>query len=460
MPLPQRLSDFIAEHGLLVPGARVVVGASGGADSTVLLWLLRETGFVPVAAHVNYGLRGADADADEALVRALCKQWAIPFRVLRAGIEGSVQAAAREARYEFFGDVARAVGAEVVATAHHRDDQAETLLLNLFRGCGPAGLAGMPVRRPLAPGSDVWVVRPLLFASRAEIEVYAHDHGLRWREDASNQTGDYRRNVLRRKVLPLIEAHFGAGVAERLAHAATLLREYLDSGAALAGTAAFDGASEQLPDGWALRLDTITSLPEVVRRGIVLEALRWWAPDAPRTAAAVAEVEALLTAQPGRRVVWPSVTVWRDRDRLVFTSAAAPPNFEASVQFGETVTPLGTLRVDPLDDVPNAFEATPHVEFVDAGRLRFPLTLRPWQPGDTVRPFGLDGHKNVSDVLTDRAVPPHRRARQLVLVSGGEMVWVVGQRLDAAFALRSETRQAVRLAWAPADSLDPDVAGR
>ena len=367
-----------------------------------------------------------------------------------------VQAAARDARYHFFDEVARDVGAGAVATAHHRDDQAETLLLHLLRGTGPTGLAGMPVRRSLTPGSDVALIRPLLWASRREIEAYANEHGLRWQEDASNAASDYRRNALRNDILPLIERAF-PGAADRVARTAEMLRDYLDHGAALAPDVLLDAAAEQVGAEWGLRLDALVAEPEAVRLGVLLEALRRWAPAVPRTTASVAELDTLLAAQPGRRIMWPGVTVWRERDRLVFAPMDAGVAYEAAVEVGTTETPVGTLIIERFASVPTAFDPAPLIEDVDADRLRFPLTLRVWQHGDVVEPLGLDGHKKVSDVLTEGRVAPHRRAQHPVLVSGEEIVWVIGHRLGAPFAVTPHTRQAVRLTWTPSDSLARDV---
>ncbi len=461
MSLSRRVAAFAAERGLLAPGEAVVVGVSGGVDSVTLLHVLVEAGFRPIAAHVNYGLRGADSEEDEALVRFLCAAWGVPLHVERATLSGSVQAEARRVRYGFFARVAAETGAAKVATAHHRDDQAETLLLHLFRGAGPRGLAGMPVRRPLASGSPVEVVRPLLLASRAEIEAYAREHGLRWREDASNVEGSYRRTALRRDVLPAIEEVFGEDVRERLATTAELLRAFLDSGAALAAGGALDEVQGDLDGLPALSTAALRAMPEVQRRGVLLDALRRLAPDAPRSAATVSEIEALLEAQPGRRVVWPSLTVWRDREHLVFEpgeSGAEP--FEASVAPGRTETPFGALDVELLPEPPRSFDPSPWVEVVDADRLGFPLALRSWRPGDAFRPLGLEGEKKVSDLLTDRKVPPQERARQLVLLSGGAVVWVVGHRLGEAFGVGPGTRRAARLVWRPAGGVDADRGGR
>lgn len=459
MSLRRRFESFVAERELLAPGETVVVGVSGGVDSVTLLHLIVEVGFRPTAAHVNYGLRGDASDADEALVRDLCAAWGVPLHVERATPSGSVQTEARRIRYDLFARVAAEAGAVKVATAHHRDDQAETLLLNLFRGTGPRGLAGMPVRRPLAPGVNVEVVRPLLFASRSEVEAYARGQGLRWREDASNLEGGYRRTALRRRVLPAIEEVFGDDVRMRLAETADLLRAYLDSGAALAAGDALDEAHGVIGGRPALSVDALRAMPEVQRRGVLLDALRRFAPDAPRSAVSVREVEALLEAQAGRRAAWPSLTVWRDREHLVFDTQSAEL-FEVPVAPSRTETPFGTLDIELLPEPPKSFDPSPCAEVVDADRLGFPLTLRAWRPGDALRPLGLGGAKKVSDLLTDRKVPPQDRARQLVLVSDDAVVWVVGHRLDEAFGVGPTTERVARLVWRPVGGVDADRGGR
>lgn len=461
MPLLERFRRSLAEHDLLAPGAAVVVGVSGGLDSTVLLDLLRASGLRPVAAHVNYGLRGAESEEDEHFIRALCTDTDVPCYVYRARLNGdNVQAEARAIRYSFFAEVAGKVGAASVVTAHHRDDQAETLLLHLFRGTGPVGLAGIPARRPLAPGSNVIVVRPLLNVGRSEIEAYARARDLAWREDASNREADYRRNVLRNEILPLIEQHFG-GATGRVARTASLLRDYLDAGAALAPDATFDAISDPVDGGWRLRLDGLGAQPETIQHGLLLEALRRWLPDAPRSAATMRELAALLDAQPGKKIEWPGGTVWREREHLAFVPANGEVHVVDEVVDGEeTATPFGTLRMEPLGAVPTAFDPSPRVEVADGDALQGPLRLRTWRAGDALRPLGLDGQKKVSDLLTERRVPSHQRARQLVLLSQGEVLWVVGHRLSANAALGPKTRCAVRLVWNPNEALAPDDEGR
>jgi len=443
--LRARFHAFVAERGLLAPGEAVVVGVSGGVDSVTLLHLLRD-GYRPLAVHLHYGLR-EEADEDAAFVEALAEAWGLPAEVRRVTLsEGeNVQAAARAARYRAFEDVACQGGAEAVAVGHQRDDVAETLLLQLVRGAGPAGWAAMPASRPIRQGSEVRLVRPLRFAHRAEVEAFARAEGLRWREDASNATDRYRRNVLRGRVVPLLQ-HINKEALAHLADAAELLESYRASGAALAPDAAFESTRLD-PDGLALA--PLAALAEPVRRGVLLEALRRWAPDAPRTAATVGEVARLLAAPVGTRAQLGTLTVWRERDRLRFATGEAAP-FAAPAAVGTAVeTPWGTLTLDPLAEVPAGWDMDPLVEVADASGLAGPLELRTWWPGDRLRPLGMAGEKLVSDLLTERKVLPSERARQLVLTADGSVVWVVGHRLAETVRVGEGTRRAVRMAWVP-----------
>lgn len=195
-------------------GETVLAGFSGGPDSVCLLHFLhhlsRKKHFELVAVHVHHGLRGADADADAAFCRALCKKWDIPFilkkkavRSLAKKLNLSVEHAARKARYEAFAQAAGQTGASKIALGHHLDDQAETVLLNLLRGTRPEGLCGIPVRRPL--NQKVEIVRPLLCITRAEVEQYLQENDLPSVTDQTNADDAYTRNWIRHEVLPLLE---------------------------------------------------------------------------------------------------------------------------------------------------------------------------------------------------------------------------------------------------------------
>ncbi|PSQ75904.1 MAG: tRNA(Ile)-lysidine synthetase [Bacteroidetes bacterium QH_8_67_23] len=443
--LTDAVRDFIDEHALLPPdGGPVVVGLSGGVDSVALVHLLRRRGWDVAAAHVNYGLR-ANADDDEAHVVHYCKSFAPPVPLHRARRDP-------EARAE------QPVG-------HHRDDQAETLLLNLLRGSGPEGLAGMRPKRRLGGEEDgseraVSLVRPLLAVGRDEIEAYAEAQGLPWREDPSNRDARFKRAALRRDVLPALEAHF-SGAADRLARSAALVRQYVDEALRPELRRRFEEASDgEGPDDGAreraLAVEALRAAPPVWRGRLLLEGLRRWCPGAPRTQAVAGELEKLLDAQPGRRVDFEAGRVWRERDALRFVQAK-----EERMKEGERQTlapgrpacwPGGTLHAERLPTPPESLTPDdPHVALLDAEALALPLDVRPWQPGDRLQPLGMNGRTLVSDLLTNAKVPPSKRKSVRVVCSGDTIVWVVGHRLAESAKVRPSTQRVLRLTFEPSE---------
>lgn len=447
----------VHEHGLLRDGQAVVAGVSGGRDSMALLHALHALGYDVHAGHVHYGLRGADADADQALVRAFCADRGLPFHTVRRDVAAeadrrgtSLQDAARTLRYAWLRSVAEAAGIEAVAVAHHRDDQAETVLLNLARGTGPEGLAGMPPSRPL--GGAVRLVRPMLRVGRGEVDAYVRTHAVPWREDATNQDAGYRRNAVRHAVLPAFADAFGPGVSARIAAAAARMQGYL--AASFEPELAAHRAACRIEGEAALALAPLRALPPVWRRRVLLDAAAAWLPGAPFVAATAETLEALLDAQPGRRWATDAGTVWRGRDQLVFEAPSpdpAPgdgPAAPTPVAVGAPAErPEGTLVLEPVGE--RGAPGDPLVEYLDADALGGRLVLRRWAAGDRIRPLGMEGSRLVSDVLTDARVPVHRRREALVLTSGDEVVWLVGHRIAHAARVRPATARVVRARWKP-----------
>ena len=465
--LPDRVARFIDRHALLRPGERVLVGVSGGPDSMVCLAVLRALGYEATVLHVNYDLRPGAAD-DEALVRRYCEQQGVPFRVVsldaaqRADEQSeSLQEAARTLRYDAFAQVAHEAELSAVAVGHHRDDQAETLLLNLFRGAGPEGLAGMPPARPLQEDEDVRLVRPLLRVARSTIEDFAAEQSLPWRQDPSNEDASYDRAALRTEVLPQIEDRF-PGARRNVARAATLMREYVDGTLAPALNERMEACFHHTAHGGWVELDGLRAEPRVWQRRILLEALAQTLPEAPQTYALAEELTALIEAQPGAKVEVEEGTVWRERDRLRFVpqACAAAQVAPTPVPWGEDVpVAAGTLRVDPIDTVPDTVNTgSPHEAYADLDRLPDPLTLRSWQDGDRIQPLGMTGTKLVSDLLTDAQVPPHRRAATCVLTTEQHLAWVIGHRLDHRVRVRPNTERVAHLMWRPRRETDRENA--
>lgn len=468
MSLTAQVARYISDHALMPPGAQVLVGVSGGVDSVVLLHVLNHLGYAPIVAHVNYQMRGAASDEDEAFVQSLAERLGVPFHGIRFQTKKlasesarSFQEVARDLRFSFFGRIADEHGLDAVAVGHHLDDQAETVLLNLFRGTGPEGLAGMPVKRKLLAQHRADLVRPLLGVSRDEIDAYARSLDLTWRTDQSNAGTDYRRNALRNVIFPAVEQYFGTGARANIARAAVLVRAYVD--ATLQPSIEEDWAALVEPDEGQrrLKLDVLAAMPSVRRRRALLEALRRWLPDAPLTYTMAEEIEHLLTAQPGRRVQLKQGAIWRDRAHVVFAPATDEELPPVSFKLGETAfLPEGRLQTHVLDHRPrNLDPGTLRVAYLDADLLDSELTARPWRPGDRFQPLGMGHPKKVSDFLTDARVSPSRRKAVYVLCSGEQIVWVVGLRIAHDARIRPDTSRIAKITFVPyADTSQPNPA--
>lgn len=436
---------FINDQRLRQPGDRTLLAVSGGLDSIVLAELFHRAGWTFALAHANFQLRGADSDADEAFVRERATHYAVPFFTERfqprahAKTYGiSTQMAARQLRYAWFEQVRVENGYDALATAHHQTDSLETVLLNLTRGTGLAGLRGIPVRNGA-------VIRPLLFASRADLESFARTENLTWREDASNASDDYARNRIRHYVLPVLrelnprlEGTF-ADTRERLAAADRLVRAEIERVRA-----------EVLR--WQGTVATVRWPPLLAQAEpdfLLSELLRPFGFEY----ALAKRIFAARAGQPGRRFESPTHTLTLDRDQFLLTPrrGEVPPE-PLRIELGteQIHLPDATLRISCHDRRGFHLPDDPAVACFDAGKLTFPLTLRRWVPGDAFCPMGLGGHrKKVSAFLVDRKVPRPLKARVWVLLSGEAIAWVVGMRLDERVRVSETTQRVLRVELTP-----------
>lgn len=448
-----RFTAFVKKNDLLPSVDAVVVGVSGGADSICLLDLLRQTDVRLHAVHVNYGFRGAESDGDESLVRDLCARWDVPLKVHRAhdawrhdASSRSLQEAARDLRYEIMLDAARETGARTVAVAHHQDDQAETMLLRLFRGAGAHGLAAMRVQRRLS--ELVTLVRPLLYASRAEIDAYVALRELPFRDDRSNRDDRFDRVRVRNIVLPAIRQAFGESAVRNIAEAADRMREIVDDGIGPIIDADLAGIVDERIDCVHLDLEGLSRLPDGRRRLVLLRALQRYLPGAPQRATVIERTEDLVTGPAGRRLALDSCTVWRDRSSIVLVPGRAEALEDMAVLPDRTnATSYGLLTVERVDPATVELSQNANTEIADGRILDRPLTLGRWHPGERFQPLGFEGTKKISDFLTDAKVPTYLRRSTPVLRSGGEVVWIPGLRLAHPFRLTEASISAVRISF-------------
>lgn len=451
-------AELLGRYGVSVADRDVVVGCSGGVDSTVLLHVLLALGARPIVVHVNYGLRDRESDRDEANVRSACQQLDLDIVVERAeDIEdlvtnGSLQEAARRVRYAAFSRVASERSVPCIAVGHTLDDQSETVLLQLMRGSGIRGFAGMRVVSDNGEYSGPVTIRPLLMTSREVIERVATGLPTRWAFDSSNNDPKYARARLRLDVIPAIESNFGRSRWLNIGRSGLQAGDVDD--------AEPDKVKHLIDDlsgaaGAALSVDGLLALDPPLRGRVILEAIRRWAPGLPATADSIRRIDGLLHAQPGRRLETGDSIVIRDRRELVFRvedDSAAPSTLRPgeAARCGHVIIHLHELAHVPRDVDPLSRD----VAYVDLDSLTDPLVVRPWRHGDRMQLLGTDGTKLVSDLLTDARVAVWKRNAVPVVLSGNEVLWVAGVGRSAVGLITEGTDRAGILVRATATIRD------
>lgn len=434
--LTNRVRTTIRERKLFREGDRLVlVALSGGADSVALLCVLRELGYETVAAHCNFHLRGVESDEDAAFVEGLCRELnvrlhRIDFDTVRYARERSIsiEMAARELRYEWFGLLRKELAIEYVAVAHHADDNAETMVLNLCRGTGISGLCGMPYKR------NDGIVRPLLDATRDEIEAYLLDQKITYRTDSSNEDTRFRRNLVRHRIMPLLKE-----LNPSLQEALLRTRENLEGVAAF-----FSKATEDFHN--TLRATSSISIREVKETPAPFTLLYDLLHPYGFNRDQIREVVTSLDNPPGASFFSSSHRLLRERDQL--TVLPLSPKMEVpelfGLKIGDSFLDLpdgkqlswqhGTLADLDLEGLrlPNTKLLLP-LAFVES--LQEELGVRRPQRGDHIHPYGMKGCKTVSRFFIDRHVPRSRREEAWLLCQGTEVVWIMGYAADRRFAI-------------------------
>ncbi len=459
----QRVNRYILEHHMIRPGEIVVVGVSGGVDSLSLLYCLHalrhEFSCSLHVAHLDHGIR-PDSVADAEYVHKLAEELNLPISVEQVDVPQmmrhrglSVEAAAREARFDFYERVSEQIGATKIALGHHRGDQAETVLMRLLRGAGSIGLKGMlPVR-------EGKFIRPLLNFSREEIEAFAAELGLQPRRDSTNYEPSSLRNRIRLELIPLLEQLYNPNIQNTINQTAELLRvesDYLEG----IGGEAFQACREKpdVTDVVVLNRRTFLRYHLAVRQRILRCAIGEFSGN--MTSFYFNHFSAMLKLiegeSPNASLNLPgNLRLQRAYDQLIFhKSEYASNEFEYEVVVpGTTDLPLLNARIIAT------VEASQPAKLPD-GKFRAvfdffqsPLKLRNRWAGDRFQPFGMQGSKKVKDFLIDSKVPRQERDRVPILVSGEEIVWVVGHRTSERFKVGDETKRCVYLAYTPYDGL-------
>lgn len=467
-----RILEYVKQHQMIEPGDRLVAGVSGGADSVCLFLVLdalREAlSFEMTVVHVEHGLRGEASLQDAAFVQALCRKHGYSLRVFHvdaaktASQEGmSLEEAGRKLRYACFSQVCRETGANKIAVAHHQDDQAETVLLHLFRGAGLLGLCGMqPVR-----GN---VIRPLLEVSRADIEKWLTEQGISWRTDSTNLEENYARNKLRLHVMPYVEKEIQGKAAAHIAAAAGRLQQirlYLEQKTeeAYAACAGKEGRAKIRID-----LEVFWQQEELLRVMVLQKALEQMERGLKDISAL--HVEALLklaAGESGKRLCLPYGICARREYRYLLLEEAWQELASDLKVHGKTgqlqgegekgasveIAVPGDYKIKGMiwrfsvEDA-KKYQGIPektYTKWFDYDTIKKCLTVRTRRPGDFLEINREHGRKKLKDYLIDQKVPRRERDGLCLLTDGSHVLWVLGMRISEACKVTKDTKRLLRV---------------
>lgn len=431
MDFVNKIRQYIISNNLLKDGADVIVGLSGGADSTALLKVLLTLGYRCTAVHCNFHLRGAESDRDQQFVTELCSRLGIRLEVCHYDTESyarqhgiSIEMAARELRYADFNRIMQERQASAVCIAHHRDDSVETLLLNLIRGTGLRGLTGI---KPVNGN----IIRPLLCVSRTEIEQWLTETGQPYVTDSTNLETDYTRNKIRNQLLPLMRT-----INPDADNAINTTSQHLQQAYTVYNDA-MDQARVRVSDGNTISIPELKRLPSP--QAFLFELLS----PLGFNSAQINDVWASVDSQPGTRFLSATHQIIKGRDNFTISPVSEVDSTYMTVSLtpGTAVTlPDGRRLTVSSAPAGTPISHDPSTATFDAAQLTdSTVTIRRWHEGDRFVPFGMKGSKLVSDLLTDCKVSPACRENQLVATMGNDIIWVLGIRSSNRHRVSSRT---------------------
>ncbi len=430
----QKLQNHLQINFPFLKEKKLLLAVSGGIDSMVLVYLFKQLQFDFAVAHCNFQLRGNESKCDEDFVESICDSLSITLFVQKfdtkqfaADYKLSIQLAARKLRYDWFYQLLEKDNFDYLLTAHHLDDSLETFLINFSRGTGLDGLTGIP-------NQNDKIIRPLLVFSRNEIESFAKENAIQWREDSSNASDKYLRNKLRHDIVPVLKelnpnllTSFQKTI-ENLKQSQSLVED--------TSKLVYKMVVEESETLLKINLKELLKLPNYTAY------LFQWLKQFEFTA--WNDIYDLAYAQSGKQVLSENYILLKDRDSLLLYAKGNSANEEVYFINKESKgvkIPLN-MSICNVSDISNA---NSNCIFVDEDKLHFPLMIRKWEEGDYFYPLGMQGKKKLSKYFKDEKLSLVDKTNQWLLCSDNQIVWVIGMRQDERFKLETNTTNILQI---------------
>ncbi len=432
--MQNRFIQYVNQHKLFSKEQTILVAVSGGVDSVVLLHLLVNSGYKVTLAHCNFNLRDNESDSDEAFVRKLASSYKIQahfidFNTQKFAKENklSIEMSARKLRYNWFNELLINNNYNFLATGHHLNDSIETIFLNLARGTGYKGIIGISKK-------NINIVRPLLFATRTEIESYAKENDIEYRNDSSNEEEKYLRNIVRKQIIPAFKK-LNPAFEQVMKNNITSLND-----ASLILDSYFEDYKQEAISGnsYPIEIDFRTILAKTPKSIHLFELISNYGFNRD----AVEKILSGINKEPGKLFYSSTHTLLIDREKLIITEKTKTENKEFQAY---SLNELNKLPIELVAmEVPaSKFAIIKKSNFacIDVDKISYPLTLRKWKNGDHFHPLGMSQKKKVSDFLIDTKTNLIEKENTWVLLSENEIVWIVNKRINNRFKITNETNK-------------------
>jgi len=440
--LLETFKSNIQAQQLFSTNNRLLLAVSGGVDSVVLAHLCHVAGFTFEMAHCNFKLRGAESDADAALVETIAQQYQVPLHQIAFDTtsyakenQTNIQLAARNLRYEWFNQLLNNDNRlHCILTAHHADDNVETILMNFFKGTGLKGLQGMAAKDG---GIGRRIVRPLLFAKKSALIAYAQSNNLKWREDASNESNYYTRNFCRNEILPAIEKAFPT-VVDNLQNSIQRFKEM---------NLIFDNAISDIKKklviekGDELHIPVLKLLQQPALETLVYEIIKPFGFTPNQTKDAVK----LLSADSGKYISSASHRLLKNRNWIILSPLNLSNDSIFVIAADASEIDFGQHKITMQSTADFHITSSSQIVLLDKAKISFPLLLRKWKQGDYFYPLGMTKKKKLSRFFVDQKLSLIEKENTWVIESDKKIIWVLGYRIDNRFKITDQTTIALQL---------------